>query len=114
TLARVSGQLGFSESAFDPFWREVESVRLGETPPVQPEDLAHTSLGALVKRLLRCSGSGCIVVTSFEPARLSSVAALRRELRRGRRSSSMEVRWQRTPWPRSQGSAPCSAASDCC
>src|SRR5262249_18817024 len=28
TLARVSGQLGFSESAFDPFWREVESVRL--------------------------------------------------------------------------------------
>jgi len=82
TLTRVSGQLGFSEGAFDPFWREVESLRSGETPPVQPEDLAHTSLGALVRRLLRCSDSGCIVVTSFEPSRLSSVVELRRELPR--------------------------------
>jgi predicted exporter len=80
TLTRVSGQLGFSEGAFDPFWSEVESVRSGEIPPVQPEDLAHTSLGALVRRLLRCFGSGCIVVTSFEPSRLSVVAELRREL----------------------------------
>jgi predicted exporter len=82
TLTRVSGQLGFSEGAFDPFWRELESVRSGEIPPVQPEDLAHTSLGALVRRLLRCSGSGCIAVTSFEPSRLSAVAELRRELPR--------------------------------
>ena len=80
TLTRVSGQLGFSEGAFDPFWSEVESVRSGEIPPVQPEDLAHTSLGALVRRLLRCYGSGCIAVTSFEPSRLSVVAELRREL----------------------------------
>ena len=58
----------------------MESVRSGEIPPVQPEDLAHTSLGALVRRLLRCFGSGCIVVTSFEPSRLSVVAELRREL----------------------------------
>ncbi len=79
-LTRVSGQLGFSQGAFDPFWREVESVRSGEIPPVQPEELAHTSLGSLVRRLLRCSSSGCIVVTSFEPSRLSVVAELRREL----------------------------------
>ena len=80
SLTRVSGQLGFSEGAFDPFWREVESLRSGETPPIRLEDLDHTSLGALVRRLLRCSGSSCIVVTSFEPSRLAAVAELRREL----------------------------------
>jgi predicted exporter len=80
TLTRLSGQLGFSERAFDAFWHEVESVRSGEISPVEPADLAHTSLGALVTRLLRCSGSGCIVVTSFEPARVSAVAGLRGDL----------------------------------
>jgi len=79
-LTEGSAKLGFSEGAFDPFWREVESVRSGEIAPVHPEDLANTSLGALVRRLLRCSSSGCIVVTSFEPSRVSAVAELRREL----------------------------------
>ena len=79
-LVRVSGQLGFSDGAFDPFWREVESVRSGEIAPLRPEDLEHTSLGALVRRLLRCSGSGCIAVTTFDPSRPSAVADLRREL----------------------------------
>jgi predicted exporter len=79
-LARDSRQFGFSEHAFDLFWREVESVRSGETAPLRPEDLAGTSLGVLVGRLLRCSSSGCIVVTSFEPTADSAVVELRRML----------------------------------
>ena len=100
--------------AFDRFWREVESVRSGETSPLRPEDLTETSLGALVRRLLRCSGSGCIVVTSFEPSRARVGGRAAASASSGRRSSSMEVPWRRTPWRRSRNSSRSSAASDCC
>lgn len=73
TLERAARQAGFADGAFEPFWREVESVRTGRTSPVTPEDLAQTSLGSLVTRLLRCSSSGCIAVSSFEPGSAAAV-----------------------------------------
>lgn len=73
TLTRVSAKVGFSDGAFEPFWNEVQSVGTGKISPVVPEDLVQTSLQPLVKRLLQCSKSGCIVVSSFEPT--SALAA---------------------------------------
>jgi len=73
-------RLGFTENAFEPFWRSVEAVRSGETSPLEPGELAQTSLGSLVRRLLRCSSSGCIAVTPFDPARPSVIPELRSRL----------------------------------
>lgn len=73
-------RFGFAENAFEPFWRSVEAVRSGETSPLEPEELAQTSLGSLVRRLLRCSSSGCIAVTPFDPARPSVIPELKSRL----------------------------------
>ncbi len=79
-LDDAAGRFGFTEHAFEPFWRGVEAVRSGETSPLEPGDLAQTSLDSLVRRLLRCSSSGCIAVTPFDPARPSVIPELKSRL----------------------------------
>lgn len=64
-LAEAAGRAGFQPAAFEGFWAELESVRSGRTAPLAPEQLASTSLGPLLSRLLRCSPAGCLAVTSL-------------------------------------------------
>ncbi|MGO9767521.1 MAG: MMPL family transporter [Myxococcaceae bacterium] len=81
--ARLSAdavEAGFSPTAFDGFWQEVSAVQKGKTSPLTPADLEQTSLAPLLARMLRCSGQGCIVVTSLEARSPAAVASLAQEL----------------------------------
>jgi predicted exporter len=82
-LSEAAVAEGFSPTAFDAFWEEVSAVRAEQVAPLLPTDFAQTSLEPLLKRMLRCSGQECIVVTSIQPHGPAQIAALSRDLPRG-------------------------------
>ncbi|MCI0569707.1 MAG: MMPL family transporter [Myxococcaceae bacterium] len=82
-LAEVATGAGFSSTAFDGFWQEVEAVRDGEVPPLEAKDLEGTALEPLLQRLLRCTPAGCIAVTPLQSATPAQAEALSRSLPEG-------------------------------
>jgi predicted exporter len=72
--------VGFESTAFEPFWRAVEDARSADANVLTPKDLDGTALEPLVHRLLRCTTDGCLVATTFEPVKPSTVPELRRQV----------------------------------
>lgn len=56
---------GFSATAFDSFWSEVEAARRFEIAPLLPDMLAGTPLAPLIARSLRCEPGRCRAVIAF-------------------------------------------------
>ena len=82
-LSSAAAKEGFSPSAFDGFWEEVDAVRTGRIAPLSAADFADTSLQPLLKRLLRCSPDGCIAVSSFKAASAAELSSISSQLPAG-------------------------------